>query len=52
MYLVTEHGIVNLKAKSLWERAEQIIGIAAPEFREELIAEAEKLGVWRRSNKR
>jgi len=52
MYLVTEYGIVNLKARSLWERAELIIGLSAPEFREGLIQEAEKLGIWRPSNKR
>jgi len=50
-YLVTEYGKVNLKAKSLWERAEAIINIAHPQFREELIAEAEKIGLWRRTNK-
>lgn len=52
MYVVTEYGIVNLKAKSLWERAELLIGIAAPEFREDLIREAGKLGIWRPSNRR
>jgi len=50
-YIVTEYGIVNLKGKSTWERAEALIGVAHPEFREELIANAEKLGIWRRSNK-
>jgi acyl-CoA hydrolase len=51
-YLVTEYGLVNLKGKSTWERAEAIISIAHPEFREELIKEAEKMGIWRLSNKR
>ena len=37
---------------STWERAEGIIGIAHPDFREELIASAEKMGIWRRSNQR
>lgn len=50
-YLVTEYGVVNLKGKSTWERAEAIISIAHPDFREELIKEAEKVGIWRRSNK-
>lgn len=50
-YLVTEYGMVNLKGKSTWERAEAIISIAHPDFREELIAEAEKMHIWRRSNK-
>lgn len=51
-YLVTEYGIFNAKAKSTWQRAEGIISIAHPRFREELIAEAEKMHIWRRSNKR
>ena len=51
-YLVTEYGKFNVKGKSTWERAEGIIGIAHPQFREELIAEAEKMHIWRRSNKR
>ena len=51
-WLVTEYGKVNVKGLSTWERAEAIIGIAHPQFREELIAEAEKMRIWRRSNKR
>ena len=50
-YLVTEFGIVNVKGLSTWEKAEAIISIAHPDFREELIAEAEKMKIWRRSNK-
>jgi len=51
-YLVTEHGIFNAKGKSTWERAEGIINIAAPQFRDELISEAEKMGIWRKSNRK
>ena len=51
-YVVTEYGMVNMKGLSTWERAEAIIGIAHPQFRDELIAEAEKMHIWRRSNKR
>ncbi|MDA8442739.1 MAG: butyryl-CoA:acetate CoA-transferase [Peptococcaceae bacterium] len=51
-YLVTEQGIVNLKGKSTWERAEAIISLAHPAFREELIHSAENMGIWRRHNKR
>ncbi|RVU54582.1 butyryl-CoA:acetate CoA-transferase [Anaerosphaera multitolerans] len=51
-YIVTEHGMFNAKGKSNWERAEGIINIAAPQFRDELIKEAEKIGIWRNSNKR
>ena len=51
-YVVTEYGIVNLKGKSTWERAEALVSIAHPDFREELTAAAEKLHIWKRSNKR
>ena len=51
-YLVTEYGKFNVKGKSTWERAEGLISIAHPQFREELIAAAEKMHIWRRSNKR
>lgn len=50
-YVVTEHGMVNLKGMSGWQRAEALISIAHPDFRDELIAEAEKMKIWRRSNK-
>lgn len=36
MYVVTEYGMVNLKGKSVPERARALIGIAHPDFREEL----------------
>lgn len=51
-YVVTEHGMVNLKGASTWERAEKLISIAHPDFREELIRQAERMGIWRASNKR
>ncbi|MEE1250967.1 MAG: butyryl-CoA:acetate CoA-transferase [Lachnospiraceae bacterium] len=50
-YIVTEYGKVNLKGLSAWQRAEALISIAHPDFRDELIKEAEKLNIWRRSNK-
>ncbi|MCP5883130.1 butyryl-CoA:acetate CoA-transferase, partial [Klebsiella pneumoniae] len=50
-YIVTEYGKVNLEGLSTWQRAEALIGIAHPNFREELIKEAEKMKIWRRSNK-
>lgn len=51
-YLVTEYGMINLKGLNTWERADKIISIAHPQFREDLIKDAEKMGIWRRSNKR
>ena len=51
-YLVTEYGMVNLKGLSSGQRAEAIISIAHPQFRDELIASAEKMNIWKRSNKR
>ena len=51
-YLVTEYGIVNLKGASTWERAEKIISIAHPDFREALIKEAEKLKIWKATSQR
>ncbi len=51
-YLATEQGMVNVKGLSAWQRAEAIISIAHPNFREELIKEAENMGIWRNSNKR
>jgi acyl-CoA hydrolase len=40
MYLVTEFGIVNLKGKCVAERAKAIIGLAHPDFREDLERQA------------
>ena len=50
-YFVTEYGKVNLKGLSTWQKAEAIISVAHPDFRDDLIKEAEKMHIWRRSNK-
>ena len=50
-YIVTEYGIANVKGKSTWERAEEIIKIAHPRFQDELIREATQMRIWRNSNK-
>lgn len=50
-YIVTEYGMANLKGKSTWERAEALINIAHPDFRDQLIKDAETAHIWRRSNK-
>lgn len=51
-WFVTEYGKVNLKGLSSWQRAEAIISVAHPDFRDQLIADAEKMRIWKRSNKR
>jgi 4-hydroxybutyrate CoA-transferase len=35
-YVITEYGIASLRGKTLWERADELIGIAHPKFRDEL----------------
>jgi acyl-CoA hydrolase len=40
MYVVTEYGLVNLKGKSVAERAKALISIAHPDFRDGLEREA------------
>ena len=41
-YIVTEYGIAHLRGKSLRERAKMLIGLAHPNFRQELIEEFER----------
>lgn len=43
-YVVTEYGIVNLRGKNIRERANLLISIAHPKFREQLKTEAIKEG--------
>jgi acyl-CoA hydrolase len=40
MFVVTEYGLVNLKGKSVPERARALIGIAHPDFRDSLERDA------------
>jgi len=47
-YVVTEFGMVNLKGLATWQRAEALVSIAHPDYREELIAEAKELKIWRK----
>ena len=51
-FMVTEFGCVNLVGRSTWERAEMLISIAHPDFRDGLIRAADYQKIWRRSNKR
>ena len=50
-YVATEYGIVQLKGKSTWERAEALIGIAHPMFRDELTRQAQEMKVWLNRNR-
>lgn len=50
-YVVTEYGAVNLKGKTTYERAELLISIAHPDFREELAKEAVRMGISRTSSR-
>lgn len=50
-FIVTEYGAACLKGKSTWQRAELLINIAHPDFREDLIKAAEKNGIWKNSSK-
>lgn len=49
--IVTEYGVACMKGKSTWQRAEALINIAHPDFRDELVREAEKMGIWKNSSR-
>ncbi len=51
-YIVTEYGVIKLGGNPTWQRAEKLISIAHPDFRDELIAAAARMGIWRRSNRK
>jgi acyl-CoA hydrolase len=50
-YIVTEYGMVRLKGLPTWGRAESLINLAHPDFREDLIKQAQEMRIWRRSNR-
>lgn len=50
-WLVTEYGAVNMKGRTIWGRAEALINIAHPDFRDELIKSAQEMGIWSPTNK-
>ncbi|NLV20988.1 MAG: butyryl-CoA:acetate CoA-transferase [Syntrophomonadaceae bacterium] len=50
-YIVTEYGIFNIKGKTTWQKAEGIISLAHPDFRDDLIRAAQEQKIWSRYNK-
>ena len=51
-YYIVEFGACQSGGPVHLERAELLISIAHPDFREELTAAAERQKIWRQSNKR
>lgn len=50
-YIATEYGLVQLKGKSTWERAAAMVSIAHPDFRDDLIKQAQEMKIWTRTNR-
>lgn len=50
-YVITEFGCAQMKGKSTWQRAESLIDIAHPDFKEDMIKQADSLNIWRKSTK-
>jgi len=49
--IVIEYGKAQLTGKSMFRRAEMLIELAHPDFREDLIKAAQVQNIWTRSNK-
>lgn len=49
--IVTEYGTADIKGRTTWERAEALINIAHPGFRDELVKAAQQMKIWRSSNR-
>lgn len=50
-YLVTEYGAISMKGRSVWGRAESVISLAHPDFRDELIKQAKEMKIWSKTNR-
>lgn len=50
-YVATEYGVRRLKAQNTWDRTVAIIELAHPQFRDDLIKQAEELKIWTNTNK-
>ncbi|NLT20222.1 MAG: butyryl-CoA:acetate CoA-transferase [Syntrophomonadaceae bacterium] len=51
-YVVSEYGKANLKSLSVWARAEALINLAHPDFRDELVEAAKEMKIWSRTNRK
>jgi len=45
MYIVTEYGVATMVGRSIRQRAQELIRVAHPKFREQLTAEAKKMTI-------
>lgn len=43
-YVVTEYGVANVRFKGVSQRVKELIGIAHPDFRDELLFQAKRIG--------
>lgn len=50
-YIVTENGCKKMRGQNEWQVAENLIELAHPQFREDLIKEANDLKIWNRTAK-
>lgn len=50
-YVVTEYGKANLKGLSVWGRAEALINLAHPDFRDDLLKAAREMKIWSKTNR-
>jgi Acetyl-CoA hydrolase len=50
-YIVTEYGMALMEGQSIWQRTENLIRIAHPDFQDGLIKEAQTIGLWKKTNK-
>ena len=43
--IVTEFGIARLRGKTLWQRTRELIAVAHPDFRDQLLYDARKMNI-------
>ena len=43
--IVTEYGIARLRGKTLWQRTKELIAVAHPDFRDQLLYDARKMNI-------